>query len=60
MAQSILYVDIENLQEIAKQAILSVVEHWPVEFPKPGIVNLYVKADQVELWRFWANHNIPG
>jgi hypothetical protein len=57
MDQSILYVDIENLQEIAQDSLISAVEHWPAGFPKPGTIKLYVKADQTELWRIWGNHN---
>lgn len=56
MEQSILYVDIENLQEIAQESLLSAIEHWPTVFPKPGVIKLYVKADSTELWRIWGNH----
>jgi hypothetical protein len=59
MDQSTLYVDIENLQEIAKEALTSAIQQWPEEFPKPGIIKLYVKADQTELWRIWLNYNLP-
>jgi hypothetical protein len=57
--QSIFYVDIENLQDIDKQAISVAIRDWPEGFPKPAIIKLYVKADQTELWRIWASHNIP-
>ncbi len=60
MNQSILYVDIENLQDAAKLAIVSVFENWPVDFPRAGTIKLYVKADQTELWRIWINHNLPS
>jgi hypothetical protein len=60
MAESILYVDIENLQDIAKEAITAALEHWPEEFPRPAILKLYVKADQTELWKIWASHKIPS
>jgi hypothetical protein len=56
--QSIFYVDIENLQDIAKQALSTAIGHWPEEFPSPTTIKLYVKADQTELWKIWANHNI--
>jgi hypothetical protein len=56
--QSIFYVDIENLQDIAKQALSTAIGHWPEEFPKPMTIKLYVKADQSELWKIWASHNI--
>lgn len=59
MDHLILYVDIENLQDIAKQALSTAIEHWPEEFPKPMIIKLYVKADQTELWSIWASYNIP-
>jgi hypothetical protein len=57
--QSIFYVDIENLQEIAQQALKSAFENWPPEFPRIGILKLYVRADQVGLWRIWAGHQFP-
>ena len=60
MEQSTLYVDVENLQEIAKQIIISAINNWPADFPKPNIINLYVRADQTQLWNIWANHNIPS
>ncbi len=60
MDQSILYVDIENLQDIAKQALIAAIGNWPEDFPKPMAVKLYVKADQTELWNIWASHNIPA
>ena len=49
-----LYVDVENLMDVAKEAIIRVFEEWPKELPPPRILQLYVKADQVELWRFWT------
>jgi hypothetical protein len=60
MNESILYVDVENLQDIAKQTLISAMNSWPSRFPKPGIIRLYVQADQTELWRIWAHHQIPG
>lgn len=60
MDQSILYVDVENLQEIAKQVLTSTIENWPESFPKPVTIKLYVKADQTDLWRIWASYNIPS
>jgi hypothetical protein len=57
--QSIFYVDIENLQDIAKQALSTAIGHWPEEFPNPMTIKLYVKADQTELWKIWTSHNIP-
>ncbi len=49
-----LYVDVENLMEVAKEAITRVFEQWPEELQRPSMLRLYVRADQVELWRFWA------
>src|SRR5271157_4660896 len=60
MVQSIFYIDIENLQDIAKEAITAALDHWPEEFPRPAILKLYVKADQTELWKIWASHNISS
>ena len=55
-----LYVDVENLQDIAKQAILSTIENWPDEFPQPTMLRLYVRADQTELWQIWATNKYPS
>lgn len=60
MDQAILYVDVENLQDIAKQAVRAAIECWPETFPRPGILKLYVKADQTELWKMWAAHSMPS
>lgn len=49
-----LYVDIENLQEDAKALIGALIESWPKAFPRPGLITLYVQADQAELWRMWG------
>jgi hypothetical protein len=49
-----LYVDVENLMDVAKEAITRVFEQWPEELQRPSMLRLYVRADQVELWRFWA------
>ncbi|MCK5603775.1 NYN domain-containing protein [Candidatus Pacearchaeota archaeon] len=55
-----LYVDVENLQDIAKQAIMSTFESWPDGFPQPTMLRLYVRADQTELWQIWATNNFPS
>ena len=55
-----LYVDVENLMDIAKEAITSAFEQWPKELPRPRILRLYVKADQVGLWRVWATHRFAS
>ena len=49
-----MYVDVENLTDVAMEAIIHVFEQWPEELPRPRMLRLYVRADQVELWRFWA------
>jgi len=49
-----MYVDVENLTDVAMEAITRVFEQWPEELPRPSVLRLYVRADQVELWRFWA------
>ena len=49
-----LYVDIENLQEDAKSLVSALLETWPESFPRPGLITLYVPADQAELWRMWG------
>jgi len=54
-----LYVDVENLQDIAKQAIQSAFEFWPDEFPQPTMLQLYVRADQTELWQIWTTNKYP-
>jgi len=55
-----LYIDVENLQDIAKRAILSTTENWPDEFPPPTMLRLYVRADQTELWQIWATDKYPS
>ena len=55
-----LYVDIENLRESAKPMVGSLVDSWPDSFPKPGLITLYVPADQVELWRMWGISRFKG
>ncbi|HSW59057.1 MAG TPA: NYN domain-containing protein [Dehalococcoidales bacterium] len=60
MEKSILYIDVENLQETAKLLIISAIKNWPVNFPAPGMIKFYVKADQTELWKIWANHHFPA
>ncbi len=54
-----LYVDVENLTEFDKKAIVATLEQWPSSFPKPDNMRLYVRADQTRLWQFWADHMFP-
>lgn len=55
-----LYVDVENLQDVAKEAIADTFERWPDDFPRPRLLHLYVKADNAGVWRLWAIHAFPG
>ena len=55
-----LYVDVENLLDVAQEAILSVIENWPDQVPEPTTVRLYTKADQTELWRIWTTNKFPS
>ena len=49
-----LYVDVENLQADGQAMVQSLIENWPAKAPTPSRLTLYVRADQVELWRLWA------
>ena len=49
-----LYVDIENLHSSSQTVIRNLVANWPDKAPAPSRLTLYVRADQVELWRLWA------
>ena len=48
------YIDVENLQGEAQDLISSLMFNWPDTAPTPSRLTLYVRADQVELWRLWA------
>ena len=49
------YVDVENLQGDAQEILSALLDGWPSEkIPTPSMVNLYVPADAVELWKIWA------
>ncbi len=48
------YIDVENLQEDAQTLISSLMFNWPNAAPAPSRMTLYVRADQVELWRLWT------
>ncbi len=54
VAGSGLFVDVENLLDDAQHLIVNLVENWPQHVPALTTMKLYVKADQVELWRLWA------
>ena len=49
-----LYVDVENLQTHGRQLIESLISDWPETASPPSRLTLYVQADQVDLWRLWA------
>ena len=50
-----LYIDAENLQEDAQKLVKVLLDDWPTEkAPHPSRVNLYVRADTVELWNAWT------
>ena len=50
-----LYVDMENLQAEGQALIEGLINDWPVNVPPPCRLNLYVRADNAELWRLWAS-----
>ena len=49
-----IYADIQNLQEIARDVLSSLIRNWPDQMPPPSRLNLYVRADHAHLWRVWA------
>jgi hypothetical protein len=55
-----LYVDVENLVDVAKEAITDTFARWPEELPRPCLLHLYVKADNVGVWRLWASDAFPS
>lgn len=54
------YVDVENLQTAAQEVVRALMESWPDSFPTPSLLSLYVRADQSDLWRMWAESHFPG
>ena len=50
-----LYVDMENLHTEGQALIQGLIDDWPGNTPPPSHLNLYVHADQTELWRLWAS-----
>lgn len=55
-----IYVDVENMQGYAQSVVTQLVENWPVAAPEPSRLSLYVRADQAELWRMWAESHFPN
>lgn len=51
-----IYADVQNLQEISRDVLITLVNRWPDDMPKPTRLNLYVRADHQHLWRVWATH----
>ncbi len=54
-----LYVDVENVGSDGQSIITSLLDDWPINAPKPIRMTLYVRADQVELWRLWSTSRFP-
>ena len=50
-----LYVDMENLHTEGQALIQGLIDDWPDNTPPPSHLNLYVHADQTELWKLWAS-----
>ena len=53
-AAATLYVDTENLQGSAQALIKRTIESWPEQASPLAQLNLYVRADLVQLWDMWA------
>ena len=51
-----LYVDVENLNSDGQLMVEKLAEDWPPGVPALSRLTLYVRADQVELWRLWASN----
>ncbi len=60
MGHTTLYVDVENLQDPARDVIASTIAQWPPSLPQPNVLQLYVGADQTQLWDIWASHKFPS
>ena len=58
-AAATLYVDTENLQGSAQVLIERAIESWPEQAPPLAQLNLYVRADLVQLWDMWAESRFP-
>ena len=54
-----LYVDLENLHADAQVLVKRLIENWPDKAPALSRLALYVRADQVELWRLWGASRFP-
>ena len=49
-----LYVDMENLRGDGQAVIENLVRNWPDKTPAMSRLSLFIRANQVELWRLWA------
>ena len=58
-AEATLYVDTENLQDSAQALVQEVIESWPDKMHPLKRLNLYVQADQTQLWEMWAECQFP-
>ena len=58
-AGATLYVDTENLQDSSQALIERAIESWPERAPPIARLNLYVRADRVQLWDLWAGSRFP-
>ena len=55
-----LYVDLENLQGSGQEVLEELFREWPSAIPRLTRLSLFVRADQVELWKLWATSRCPG
>lgn len=55
-----LYVDVENVGADGQAIIDNLLDDWPINAPKPSRMALYVRADQVEMWRLWSTSRFPN
>ena len=60
VARAGLYVDLENLHSDGQAMVDNLIENWPDNVPPVSRLMLYVRADQVELWRLWATSRFAG
>ena len=47
-------IDVENLQADGRAMVQGLIENWPDKAPRPTRLSLYVRADQIDLWRLWS------
>ena len=49
-----LYIDLENLQGDSHRMVQDLIDNWTDKAPILSRLNLYIWANQMELWRIWA------